>query len=223
MGIKNYWFWQHFGNAVILLVAIGVLGYETIRRFNEPYAVQGSVVALVAGIGIVINSISAFLFYKSRKQDLNVKSAYLHLLADALVSAGVVATGIVISYTGWYLLDPLIGLIVLIVILAGMWGLLTDSLKLSVDAVPSGIDLEAIKKVIQKVPGVTDVHHIHIWAISTTENSLTAHMRLNDDTLDFIKRMNVIKEIKHQLEHENIRHSTIEMEAKNKDCGNENC
>lgn len=208
-------------NAVILLIAVGVLGYETIRRFSEPYAVQGNVVAWVAGVGIVINGISAFLFFKNSAHDLNVKSAYLHLLADAVVSIGVVVAGIIISFTHWYLLDPIIGAIVLVVILVSTWNLLSDSFRLSVDAVPPGIDLESVKRVIEKVPDVMGVSHIHIWAISTTENSLTAHVLLNE-RLNFAQKMNVIKEIKHELEHENISHSTIEIDA-GKDSINESC
>lgn len=211
-GFKKTTILAALANAVILLVAIGVLGVETIRRFSEPYQVQGGVIAWVAGMGIVVNSLSAFLFYKGRKGDLNVKSAYLHLLADALVSLGVVLAGIVISFTGWYVLDPLVGSVVLVVILVSTWGLLADSFKLSVDAVPAGIDLEQVKDVIRKVPHVQDVHHVHVWAISTTENSLTAHVQI-DDRLDFEQKLQVVREIKHELEHANIRHSTIEIES----------
>jgi cobalt-zinc-cadmium efflux system protein len=211
-GYKKTTILSALANAVILLIAVGVLGYETIRRFTEPYAVKGSVIAWVAALGIIVNSISAYLFFKGRKGDLNVKSAYLHLLADALVSFSVVVAGIIISYTGWYILDPVIGLVVLVVILIGTWRLLVDSFKLSVDAVPPGIHLQHIKNAIQQVADVVNVDHIHIWAISTTENSLTAHVQLNA-ALDFAGQLKVIKEIRHRLEHENIQHCTIEMEG----------
>ena len=199
-------------NACLLLVAIGVLGVEIVSRLRHPEAVQGTVISWVAGIGIVVNSLSAFLFYRNRSKDLNIKSAYLHLLADALVSLGVVAAGIAIALTGWYILDPLIGILVLAVILISTWHLLTDSFRLAVDAVPAGIDIEMSKKLIRDAPHVERVGHVHIWALSTTENSLTAHVWLSRD-LRFPEKVAAIKEIKHRLAHENIQHSTIEMEA----------
>jgi cobalt-zinc-cadmium efflux system protein len=198
-------------NAVILLIAIGVLGYESIKRLLHPAAIQAVMIAWIAGVGIIVNSVSAFLFYKGKEKDLNAKSAYLHLLTDALVSLGVVIAGIVMTYTKWYWLDPVIGLVIMIVILISTWGLLRDSFKMTIDAVPSGIELEQIKKVILKVKGVQKVGHVHVWPLSTTENALTAHVVLNDQ-LDFEERLQVIKNIKHELQHHNIHHSTIELE-----------
>jgi cobalt-zinc-cadmium efflux system protein len=198
-------------NAVILLIAIGVLGYESIKRLLHPAAIQAVMIAWIAGVGIIVNSVSAFLFYKGKEKDLNAKSAYLHLLTDALVSLGVVIAGIVMTYTKWYWLDPVIGLVIMIVILISTWGLLRDSFKMTIDAVPSGIELEQIKKVILKVNGVQKVGHVHVWPLSTTENALTAHVVLNDQ-LDFEERLQVIKNIKHELQHHNIHHSTIELE-----------
>ena len=198
-------------NAVILLIAIGVLGYESIKRLLRPEAIQGVMIAWVAGVGIIINSVSAFLFYKGKEKDLNAKSAYLHLLTDALVSLGVVIAGIVMTYTKWYWLDPAIGLVIMIVILIGTWGLLRDSFKMTIDAVPSGIELEQIKKVILNVDHVQRVGHVHVWPLSTTENALTAHVVVSDQ-LNFEERLQVVKNIKHELEHHNIHHSTIELE-----------
>jgi cobalt-zinc-cadmium efflux system protein len=198
-------------NAVILLIAIGVLGYESIKRLLHPAAIQAVMIAWIAGVGIIVNSASAFLFYKGKEKDLNAKSAYLHLLTDALVSLGVVIAGIVMNYTKWYWLDPVIGLVIMIVILISTWVLLRDSFKMTIDAVPSGIELEQIKKVILKVNGVQKVGHVHVWPLSTTENALTAHVVLNDQ-LDFEERLQVIKNIKHELQHHNIHHSTIELE-----------
>lgn len=209
-GYKKTTILAAFANACILLIALGILGFEIVKRFQNPRAVEGNIIAWVAGLGIVINAVSAFLFYKNRKNDLNVKSAYLHLLADALVSVGVVIAGIVIQLTGWYLLDPIIGVVVLIVILISTWHLFTDSFKLTVDAVPPGIDLQNVRNSILEIPHVRDVKHVHIWALSTTENSLTAHVLL-DNELDLQQRIHVISEIKHELLHHNIRHSTIEM------------
>lgn len=211
-GYKKTTILAALANACILLIAIGVLGFETIQRFRHPEPVQGNVIAWVAGIGIVVNSLSAFLFYRNREKDLNIKSAYLHLLADALVSFGVVVAGIVISFTGWYILDPLIGVVVLVVILVSTWRLLTDSFQLAVDAVPRGIDLEEIRHVMAKAPHVKRVEHIHIWAISTTENSLTAHLEL-EEGLSLKERAAVINNIRHELQHHSISHCTIEIDT----------
>lgn len=196
-------------NAVVLLVAIGILGYESFTRLFKPQPVEGGVIAWVAAIGIIINSISAFLFFK-QKRELNSRAAYLHLLADALVSLGVVIAGIIISKTKLYWIDPAIGLLIMIVILISTWGLLRDSFKMTIDAVPAGIELDAIKKIITGVPHVNHVHHVHVWAISTTENALTAHVVI-DDQLHFDEKLQVVEKIKHELEHHNIQHSTIEI------------
>jgi cobalt-zinc-cadmium efflux system protein len=198
-------------NAVILLIAIGILGYESIKRLLHPEAIQGVMIAWIAGVGIIVNSVSAFLFYKGKEKDLNAKSAYLHLLTDALVSLGVVIAGIIMTYTKWYWLDPVIGLVIMIVILISTWGLLRDSFKMTIDAVPSGIELEQIKKVILSVNHVQNVGHVHVWPLSTTENALTAHVVVSDQ-LNFEERLQVVKNIKHELELHNIHHSTIELE-----------
>lgn len=196
-------------NAVVLLIAIGILGYEASTRLFQPAPVEGGVIAWVAAIGIVVNSVSAFLFFR-QKHELNSRAAYLHLLADALVSLGVVIAGIIISYTNLYWLDPAIGLVIMVVILASTWGLLRDSFRMTIDAVPSGMELDAIKKVITSVPYVKHVHHVHVWSISTTENALTAHVVI-DEELSFDRKLKVIADIKHELEHHNIQHSTIEI------------
>ena len=196
-------------NAVVLLVAIGILGYEASTRLFKPEPVEGGVIAWVAAIGIVINSISAYLFFR-QKQELNSRAAYLHLLADALVSLGVVIAGIVISYTNLYWLDPAIGLVIMIVILVSTWGLLRDSFKMTIDAVPAGIELDAIKNIIRSVPYVQHVHHVHVWSISTTENALTAHVVI-DEELPFDEKLKVVDKIKHELAHHNIHHCTIEI------------
>jgi len=197
-------------NAIILLMAIGILGYESVTRIFKPVAVQGQVIAWVAAIGIVINGMSAFLFHRHKERELNAKGAYLHLLADALVSFGVVVGGVVMSQTGWYWLDPAIGLIIMFVILISTWNLLRDSFKMTIDAVPSGIELEKIKRVILNIDHVTSVGHVHVWPLSTTENALTAHVVV-DEQLSFDEKLRIVTEIKHELEHHNIHHSTIEL------------
>jgi cobalt-zinc-cadmium efflux system protein len=208
-------------NALLLLVAIGMLGYESVLRLQAPPTVQGNGIAWVAAIGILVNSISAFLFFKNKDADLNVKGAYWHLLADALVSVGVVIGGIVISRTGWYWLDPVIGLAIMIIILISTWSLLTDSFKMSVDAVPAGIELDEITRVMLGIKHIVNVHHIHIWPLSTTENALTAHVII-DDQLPFNEKLKVIQHLKHELLHHNIHHCTIELESETVHCSNEN-
>ena len=211
-----------FLNAVFLLIAIGILGFESIQRLIHPAPVKGEVIAWVAGAGIIVNAITALLFFKQRKTDLNIKSAYLHMLSDTLVSVGVVAGGILISYTGWNWIDPVVGLIIMIVILAGTWSLLTDSFRLSVDAVPADIDIEEIKKIITSQSNIVEAHHIHIWALSTTENALTAHVSLSEN-IDFNEKMKLIQNLKHTLMHHNIHHSTIEIEMEKSDCEEKEC
>jgi cobalt-zinc-cadmium efflux system protein len=200
-----------FINAVVLLLAIGVLGYESISRLSNPAPVEGNIIAWVATLGIIVNSVSAWLFFKGKEKDLNIKSAYLHLLTDALVSFGVVVSGIIISYTKWYWIDPLIGLIIMLIILISTWTLLRDSFRMAVDAVPSGIDIQTIRETILKMANVKDMSHIHVWPLSTTENALTAHVLL-DENLSFDEKIKLVQKIKHELEHLNIHHSTIEMD-----------
>lgn len=211
-----------FLNAVLLLIAIGILGFESIQRLINPAMVSGNVIAWVAGAGILVNAITALLFFKKRKTDLNIKSAYLHMLSDTLVSVGVVAGGILINYTGWNWVDPVIGLVIMVVILVGTWSLLTDSFRLSVDAVPPDIDIEEIKSIITRQPNIVEAHHIHIWALSTTENALTAHISL-DENIDFNEKMKLVQNLKHKLLHHKIHHSTIEIETAESDCEEKDC
>lgn len=150
-------------NAVILLVAVGAIVIESIHKLSNPAVVPGGAIAWVAGVGVLINAFTAFLFMKDKEKDLNVKGAYLHMAADALVSVGVLVAGIVISRTDWYIIDPIIGLIVAVVILISTWNLLHDSLRLTLDGVPTSIDSQKVVEAIRALPGVDDVHHIHIW------------------------------------------------------------
>jgi cobalt-zinc-cadmium efflux system protein len=209
-------------NAVLLLIAIGILGFESVHRLFNPAAVKGNIIAWVAAAGIFVNIVAALMFFKNRKSDLNIKSAYLHMLSDALVSLGVVAGGIVITYTGWYWVDPAIGLIIMIVILVGTWSLLTESFRLSVDAVPPDINVQEIKDIITSQQNIVEAHHIHVWALSTTENALTAHVSLNE-SLTFDEKMKSVQNLKHELLHHHIHHSTIEIETGLSDCQQKDC
>lgn len=206
-------------NAVILLVAVGVIISESVGKLFHPQPVEGDAIAWVAGIGVVINGITAWLFMKDKDKDLNVKGAYLHMAADALVSVGVVVSGLVIARTGWYVIDPVIGLVIAAIIIYSTWGLLRDSLRLSLDGVPAGVILGEVENTIRKVPGVLDVHHLHIWAISTTETALTAHVCIGDtDRMETIKH-----EIKHELEHAGVQHATLEFETTGVRCDECSC
>ena len=201
-------------NAVILLVAVGAIVIESIHKLNNPAVVPGGAIAWVAGVGVLINAFTAFLFMKDKEKDLNVKGTYLHMAADALVSVGVLVAGIVISRTGWYIIDPIIGLIVAVVILISTWNLLHDSLRLTLDGVPTSIDSQKVVEAIRALPGVDDVHHIHIWAISTTENALTAHIVLKQpEGMQEVKHL-----IRHRLEDFGIGHATLEFEVPGEHC-----
>jgi cobalt-zinc-cadmium efflux system protein len=200
------------GNAVLLLVATGVLGYEAVIRFGHPQAVPGGTIAWVAALGIGINLATAMLFLKSKDTELNAKGAYLHMLGDALVAASVVVAGIVIRYTHWYWLDTVVSLVVLLVILYNTWDLLTDSLRLSMDAVPGNVQMTEVMKAMEGVSGVVRVHHVHVWAMSTTENALTAQVATTE-ALSFEEKMHVVQNLKHELLHQNIQHATIELES----------
>ena len=201
-------------NAVILLVAVGAIVIESIHKLSNPAVVPGGAIAWVAGVGVLINAFTAFLFMKDKEKDLNVKGAYLHMVADALVSVGVLVAGIIISRTGWYIIDPIIGLIVAVVILISTWNLLHDSLRLTLDGVPTSINSQQVVESIRALPGIDDVHHIHIWAISTTENALTAHIVLKQpEGMQEVKHL-----IRHRLEDFGIGHATLEFEVPGEHC-----
>ena len=163
-------------NAVFLLIAMGAITFEAIRRFAEPAPVEGDIVMIVAAIGIVINGITAWMFARGRKGDINIRGAYLHMAADAAVSAGVVVAGLVITLTGFLWIDPVVSLVIVAIILAGTWGLLRDSVALSLDKVPAGIAPEKVRAALAELPGVALVHDLHIWPMSTTEAALTCHL-----------------------------------------------
>lgn len=204
-------------NAVILLIAVGVIVAESIGKLLRPRPVDGDVIAWVAGIGVVVNAVTAWLFLREKDKDLNVKGAYLHMAADALVSVGVVISGIVINLTGWYVIDPVIGLLIAGIIVYSTWGLLRDSVRLSLDGVPAGMDIKEVKQLICSVPGVRSIHHLHVWAISTTETALTVHVVMED-----VPGMEKIKcAVKRKLTEAGIRHVTLEMETPLSDCGPE--
>jgi cobalt-zinc-cadmium efflux system protein len=209
-------------NAVLLFFAIGGIAWESYQRLLEPQVIQGEVTIVVAGIGILINAITAFLFFRDKDHDLNIKGAYLHLLADALVSLGVVIAGIVILFTGWYIVDTLMSFIIIIVIFLSSWSLFKDSFRLTLDGVPRNIDVEKIRSEIKMMDRVQDIHHVHVWAISTTKNALTAHVVVEND-IDLSAIAEVKHDIKHKISDLGIHHITIEIETKAEHCHDPDC
>ena len=208
-------------NSLVLFVAIGGIIWESINRLHNPVSIQGTPISIVAGIGIVINAVSAFLFFKDKDSDLNVKGAYLHLLADAAVSLGVVISGILIFLFHIYWLDMVMSLIIVIVIFYSTWNLFKDSLSLTLDGVPKGINFNEVISEIKEVEGVVDVHHLHVWAMSTSQNAMTAHIIISSNTP--MEQQNKIKQkVKHELEHVNIQHATLEFETEDEKCKDTN-
>ena len=210
-----------FFNALVLFIAVGFIGYEAVMRFINPEVIAGGTMAWVAFAGIGINGFTAWLFVKDKDKDLNVKGAYLHMAVDAIVSFGVVISGLVIYFTHLYWIDSAVSLIVAIVILRGTWSLLIDSLRLEMDGVPKEMDLGKIKQELMNAKGVIDVHHIHVWALSTTENALTAHLVIDQNSVssfDSIKH-----DLRHRLEHLSISHSTFEPEFTDEKCLQADC
>lgn len=210
-----------FFNAVILFVAVGFIIYEAIMRFMNPETVSGGTMAWVAFIGIGINAFTAWLFVKDKDTDLNIKGAYLHMAVDAIVSFGVVVSGLIIYFTKLYWIDSVVSLIIGFVILRGTWSLLTASLRLEMDGVPAEMDLDKIKAELKKAKGVIDIHHMHVWALSTTENALTAHLVISPEAMaDFD---NIKHDLRHRLEHLDISHSTFEPEFSEEECKQPEC
>lgn len=201
-------------NALLLFAAVGVILFESIEKLIHPTPVDGDAVALVAAAGVLVNGITTWLFLKDKEKDLNVKGAYLHMLADTLVSIGVVIAGIVIHFTGWYFIDPIIGIGIALLIGWSTWSLLAESFRLSIDSVPEAIDMKQLEKALQGVEGVRGIHHLHVWALSTTENAMTVHAVIESaEQLD-----EVITRLKQVASEAGISHSTIEAETKECSC-----
>ena len=175
-GLRSTTIIAALANAMFLLIACGAIAWEAIHRFSQAPIVTGLTITIVAGIGIVINGLSAWLFVKESKSDLNIRGAYLHMAGDAAVSLGVVLAGIAMLYTDWYWLDPVISLVIVLVIVFTTWGLLRDSMQLALVAVPAHIDVSEVAAYLRQCQGVTDIHDLHVWGMSTTESALTTHL-----------------------------------------------
>jgi cobalt-zinc-cadmium efflux system protein len=200
-----------FFNALLLLVAMGSLAWEAFSRLGTPEATEGWTIMAVAGVGIVVNTATALLFMRGRKDDLNIRGAFLHMAADALVSLGVVIGGALYLWQGWDWIDPVMSLAIAVVIVLGTWDLFKQSLHLLFDGVPEGVDMAAVRALLLKLPGVAEVHDLHIWAMGSAEVALTAHMVLNDQATDTSA---VLQAAEHELhKHFEIRHVTLQLES----------
>lgn len=196
------------GNSMLLLLACGGIAWEALHRLITPSPVGGLTVSIVAGVGIAINAFSAWLFMAGSKSDINLRGAYLHMAADAVVSLAVVAGGIAMLYTGWYWVDPLLSLGIVAVILISSFGLLREALRLSLNAVPAHIDLDEVEAFLASRPGVASVHDLHVWGMSTTETALTAHLRMPGGHPDDAFLAEIAAELRHRF---GIQHSTLQV------------
>lgn len=208
-GLRSSTILAALANSMLLLFACGAIALEAAQRFSQPTQIPGLTVSIVAGTGLFVNGLSALLLMKGNKHDLNIRGAFLHMLADAAVSFAVVLVGVALLYTDWFWLDPLISLVIVLVILIGTWGLLREALRLALNAVPSKINASQIDEYLRQLDGVSDIHDLHIWGLSTTENALTVHLVMpnghpGDDFMD-----NVTAALKHQYA---VHHSTLQIE-----------
>jgi cobalt-zinc-cadmium efflux system protein len=196
-------------NAMLLLLACGAIAWEAVGRLGSPPPVAGATVMGVAASGIVINGLSAWMLHAGSHGDLNKRSAYIHMLGDAAVSFGVLVSGAVIMYTGWSRLDPIVSLLIVAAILTSTWGLLRDSLHLSLDGVPSSVNSSAVMSYLADQRGVTDVHDLHIWALSTTSVALTAHLVVPDRDVEDSLLDSLTPDLKKRF---HIHHATLQIE-----------
>ena len=206
-------------NALLLFVAMGVIWTEAIDKLVHPVSVDGAAIGWTAFAGIVVNGLTTLLLMRGQKNDLNVRGAYLHMLADTLVSVGVVVSGVLIWFTGWSIVDPVVSLLITYPIIVSSWHLLRESLRLSVDGTPEGIDTRELVQLMAADERVSEVHHLHVWAMSTTENALTAHVVIKD-----VAQMEDVKhDLKHRLQERGISHSTLEIELCGSPCDEHDC
>jgi cobalt-zinc-cadmium efflux system protein len=208
-GLRSSSILAALANAIILLVVTGGLAWEAVFRFAHPAPVEGGVMAWVAGIGILVNGATALLFLRGRERDLNIRGAFLHMLADALVSAGVVVTGVAIALTGLSRLDPIVTLLVCAVIVYGTWDLMREAIGLALDAVPEGIDPAQVRAHFASLPGVAAIHDLHIWGMSTTETALTCHLVMPQGHPGDAMLTQVARDLEQRF---GIHHATIQIE-----------
>jgi len=209
-GLRKATVMASLASAIILMVVLGGITWEAILRMIHPEPVAGLTVIIVATVGIVINTVTALLFVKGQKHDLNIRGAFLHMAADAGVSLGVALGGLLIMFTGWLWVDPMLSFVIVAVIFIGTWSLFQDSLNYAMDAVPKHIDLAGIKRYLSALEHVDRIHDLHIWPLSTTEIALTVHIVVDDDSLD---NQFLLELQRHLHDHFGIEHSTIQVET----------
>jgi cobalt-zinc-cadmium efflux system protein len=197
-------------NVIILLITVGAITLEAFRRLVAPEESASDTVIVVAAIGIAVNGLTALMFMSGRAGDLNIRGAFLHMASDAATSAGVVVAALIMRQTGWLWLDPAVSLVIVLVITIGTWGLLRDSVNLAMDAVPEGIDRDAIEAYLAALPGVTEVHDLHIWGMSTTETALTVHLIRSSATVDDALIAEASRELHDRFK---IGHATFQFEV----------
>ncbi len=198
------------GNAMLLLLAVGAILWESLQRLLHPEPVATGIMLWVAVVGVVVNAGTAFLFMSGRHSDINIRGAFLHMAADAAVTLGVIIAALVIMRTGWLWLDPAVSLLIGVVILLGTWRLLRDSIDLAMGAVPNGIDPDEVRTWLAGLPGVEEVHDLHVWAIGTTDTALTAHLVRSETGADRALLCSVQDEARHRF---GIAHATIQLET----------
>jgi len=213
-GYKRFSILSALCNAIILIITSTLIAYESINKLMHPAAVNETIVVVVAFIGILINGGTALLFMRGAHDDLNVKAAFIHLAADALISIGVVITGIIILFTGKMWLDPAAGLIIVVFIVWTTWGLFRDSISLMLDAVPPSVDQQQVIEYLHKIAGVTALHDLHIWGLSTKEIALTVHLVVPEKSLSDADYLRINKDLKQQFK---IDHATIQVESGHED------
>lgn len=213
-GYKKFSVQASLINALLLYIAVGAILVESIDKLMHPVEVNGDAIAWVAAAGVIVNGVTAWLFVREKSRDINIKGAFLHMAADTLVSIGVVVSGIVIHFTGWYVIDPAIGIVIALIIAWSTKNLLVESTRMSIDAVPESIDMYGLEKALMTVDGVDSIHHLHVWPLSTTENAMTVHAVIKDVT----KLNTVISDMKLRAQRFGIGHSTIEAETAASPC-----
>lgn len=215
-----------FINAMLLLIAVGVIFSEAVESFFNPREVSGLTMIWVASVGVVINLSTALMLMKKQSKDLNIRGAFLHMAADTLVSLGVVVTGIVIYYTQWYIIDSIVSIVIAVVIAIASWNMFKSSLRLSLDGVPENVDVNDIGDNIKAVKGVKDFHHLHIWALSTTETAMTIHIVVDPEESSQTYKQSqsrIKKEIKEKMTECGINHVTVEIENLSDECVSKDC
>jgi cobalt-zinc-cadmium efflux system protein len=215
-GLRSSSILAALANALLLMVACGAIAWEAVLRFSNPPPVAGLTVSVVAGIGVLVNGFSAWLFMAGRKDDLNLRGAYVHMAADAAISLGVVVSGLVVMSTGWTWLDPAASVAIVVVIVIGTWALLRESVQLVLAAVPANINAQKVTRFLEQQPGVSEVHDLHIWAISTTEAALTAHMVMPDGYPGDAAIDDIVAQLQHDFK---IGHCTLQVEEGTTDHG----